>query len=259
MKITKILAVIAFLFSSFQLSAWGYKAHYVIAEIAEQNLTPTAKAKVNDMLNGKKMAYWADWLDKVRSDNTYDFTSTWHYANVDSGYTYETMTKAATGDVVTASDLAIKMIQSQTENDSVKTMYLKFLIHLIGDLHCPMHAGRATDRGGNQHRVTWFGNETNLHRLWDSQVIEAAREWSYSEWADHLIAGTTTSNIAQMQSGTPTEWFSQTVKIADYVYNATPQDQNHSFKYVFENLHIVEKQLTLAGYRLAYVLNTLFN
>jgi hypothetical protein len=165
MKIVKILSSIIFLLLTFQLSAWGFKAHYAIAEIAERNLTPNAKAKVDDMLDGKKMVYWADWMDKVRSDSTYDFTATWHYANVDSGQTYESMPRVETGDVVIATELAIEMIQSNTENDSIKTLYLKFLIHLIGDLHCPMHAGRATDRGGNQYPVTWFGRETNLHSL----------------------------------------------------------------------------------------------
>jgi len=255
----KTLLTITFLLLTLQLSAWGFKAHYVIAEMAEQNLTPKAKAKVDDMLDGKKMVYWADWMDKVRSDNTYDFTATWHFANVDSGQTYESMPKVETGDVVTATELAITMIQSNTESDSIKTMYLKFLIHLIGDLHCPMHAGRSTDLGGNRHPVTWFGNETNLHRLWDSQLLESARQWSYSEWADNLMAGITTTDIAQMQQGTPREWFSETAKIADFIYKNTPQNQNHSYKYIYENSHILEEQLTLAGYRLAYILNMIFD
>jgi hypothetical protein len=259
MNITKkILSAILFLVLTSQLSAWGYKAHYVIAEIAERNLTPNAKAKVDDMLKGRKMVYWADWMDKVRSDSTYDFVRTWHFANVDSGYTYETMPKMETGDVVTATELALKMIQSKTENDSVKTMYLKFLIHLIADLHCPVHAGRSTDRGGNLHTLSWFGRPTELHTLWDEQILDAARIWSYSEWADNLIAGTTAADIAQMQRGAPKEWFNETVLITKHIYSVTPKDQNFSFRYVYQNSHIVEQQLTLGGYRLAYVLNSIF-
>jgi hypothetical protein len=259
MKIVKILSLAVFVFLSLQLFAWGYKAHYVIAEIAEQNLTPKAKTKVDELLNGKKMVYWADWMDKIRSDSTYDFTRTWHYANVDSGYTYETMPKLETGDVVVATDLAIEVIKSKTQNDSIKAMYLKFLIHLVGDIHCPVHAGRATDRGANRHHIIWFGEETNLHSMWDSQFIGAARVWSYSEWAANLMAGIASVDIAQMQRGTPTEWFGETVSIADYVYKVSPQGQNYSYAYIYRHSHVLEQQLTLAGYRLAYVLNTIFN
>ena len=165
MKITKNLSPIIFSILTLQLSAWGSKGHDIIAEIADRNLTPTAKAEVTRLLNGKTMVYYAVWMDNIRSDSTYDFTSTWHYANVDSGQTYETMPRVETGDVVTATDLSIQKITSRTATDSVKGMYLKFLIHLVADLHCPMHAGRATDRGGNRHSITWFGSQTNLHSL----------------------------------------------------------------------------------------------
>jgi hypothetical protein len=256
----KISILVVGLFLTTQLSAWGYKGHYIIAEIAERSLSPETKAQVNQLLNGRKMTYWADWMDKVRSDSTYDFTRTWHFANVDSGQTYESMLKVETGDVVTATKLAIEMVQSKAENDSIRTMYLKFLIHLVGDLHCPVHAGRATDRGGNLHRISWFGRETNLHVLWDGQIIESARDGSsYTEWADNLMAGVTAERIAEIQNGTILDWFNQTVKTAAYIYSVTPQNQNFSYQYIYANDFILEEQLTLAGYRLAYVLNTIFN
>ena len=125
----KILSSILFLILTLQLSAWGGRAHDVIAQIAEKNLTPNARAEVARLLNGRSMVYYAMWMDNIRSDSTYNFTATWHYANVDSGQTYESMPKVETGDVLTATDLAIQKITSKTENDSIKTMYLKFLIH----------------------------------------------------------------------------------------------------------------------------------
>jgi hypothetical protein len=152
----------------------------------------------------------------------------------------------------------MEKLKSQTVCDSVRTMYLKFLIHLVGDLHCPMHAGRSTDRGGNLHLVNWFGRETNLHSLWDSHFMESARRWSYTEWADNLMAGVTQEQIAEMKQGTPTEWFGETVKKADYVYNVTPKGVIRGYHYIYHYTHILETQLTLAGYRLAYILNTIF-
>jgi len=269
MKITKILSPIALLLLTFQLSGWGSKAHDIIAHIAEQNLTPKAQSEVTRLLNGRTMVYYAMWMDNIRSDSRFDFTSTWHFANVDSGYTYATMPKAETGDVITATDLSWQKLTSKTENDSIKKLYLKFMIHLIGEIHCPVHAGRKTDRGGNDFPVIWFGEQTNLHSLWDSRFLERARSWSYTEWAANLTSNLTSADIAQMQRGTHRDWFDETVVIASYVYKHTPRNQNLRFSYIHGKknilgreqtfLNILEQQLILGGYRLAYVLNTIFD
>jgi hypothetical protein len=258
MEIIKRLFQITLLFLPLQLSAWGGKAHDIIAYIAGQNLTPKARAEVSRLLNGKTMVYYAMWMDNIRSDSMYDFTSTWHYANVDSGYTYASMPKVETCDVLTATELAIRNITSETSTDSIKTMYMKFLIHLIGEIHSPMHAGRATDRGGNDYPVIWFRDTINLHSLWDSHLLERTRGWSYTEWAVNLTADKTPTDIARMQQGTPTEWFTETVTLADLVYKNTPQNQNLGFQYIYQHSQMLEQQLALGGYRLAYLLNMIF-
>jgi hypothetical protein len=255
----KLLLSIVFLFLTLQLSAWGGKAHDIIAHIAEQNLTPTAKAEVARLLNGRSMVYYAMWMDNIRSDGRFDFTATWHYANVDSGKTYATMPRVETGDVLTATDLSLQKIKSETENDSIRSMYLKFLIHLIGEIHCPMHAGRSTDRGGNDYHVIWFGDTINLHSLWDTNLLERTRRWSYTEWATNLTTGLSRADIDPMQRGTPYEWFDETVVLADYVYRHTPQNRNLRFDYIYKFSPVLERQLTLGGFRLAYILNTIFN
>ncbi len=259
MKTLKILFIAIFIFSIHQLSAWGNKGHYIVAKIAEQNLTLNAKTKIDQLLKGKKMVYYAEWMDNLRNDSIYDFTKTWHYANVDSGQTYASMPKIPTGDVITAADLALEKITSQTENDSIKELYLKLLIHIIGDLHCPMHAGRLSDRGGNQYPIIWFNRTINLHGLWDTQIIESARSWSYTEWATNLMAGQTHATIAVMQKGTPKEWFIETAATTDFIYKNTPQNVKLGYKYLYDYSYILEQQLTLGGYRLAYLLNTIFN
>ena len=255
----RICFSIALLFLPLQLFAWGGKAHDIIAYIAGQNLTPKTKTEVARLLKGETLVYYAMWLDNIRSDTTYNYTATWHYANVDEEQTYETMPKAETGDVLTATGLAMQKITSKTENDSIKAMYLKFLIHLIGEIHCPMHAGRATDRGGNDYPVIWFRDTINLHSLWDSHLLERARSWSYTEWAVNLTASVAPTDISRIQRETPKEWFAETVALADYVYKNTPQNQNLGFRYIYENSHILEQQLRYGGYRLAYVLNTIFD
>jgi hypothetical protein len=268
MKITKILLPIAFLLLTLQLSAWGGLAHNTIAHIAQQNLTQEAEAEVARLLNGRTMVYYAMWMDNARSLPEFDFMRTWHWANVDSGFTYETMPQYPSGDVITATELAIHKLTSAAYCDSTKRVFLKILIHTIGEIHCPMHAGRSTDRGGNDHPIIWFGQPSNLHRLWDGQILDRARSWSYTEWARNLTAHVTVSDIAEMQRGTPRDWFGETVVFAHYIYKHTPQNENLSFSYIHGMriidgqrrtfLSVAEQQLTAGGYRLAYVLNTMF-
>lgn len=126
---------------------------------------------------------------------------------------------------------------------------------MIGDLHCPMHAGRLSDRGGNRHPVLWFNRNTNLHSVWDSQIIESARNWSYEEWAKNLMNGQTSSAIKQLQAGTPAAWFDETVKTAAFLYENTPLNAKLDYLYLYQYSAILEQQLIRGGYRLAAILN----
>ena len=84
--------------------AWGPKGHDVVAYIAECNLTPEAAEKIDKILGGASMVYWANLLHSSNHTPEYAYTATWHYANVDGGFTYETMTKNPDGDIVEAID-----------------------------------------------------------------------------------------------------------------------------------------------------------
>ena len=239
--------------------AWGRKGHDVIAGIAETHLTKKAKKQVRELLEGKTMIYYSSWMDEIRGDSIYQFTTTWHYANVDEGKTYETMIKHPDGDVVTATLLSIKMLKDKTQSDSIRSMYLKFLIHLIGDLHCPMHAGRATDLGGNLYPVTWRNQETNLHRLWDSPIVDAAKTWSYLEWCINIDLGINKKQKKTIAAGDPLSWFNETVAIAKDVYENSPKNGTIPSDYVRNYTPVIEKQFLYAGHRLAYLLNDIFD
>ncbi|MDR0287359.1 MAG: S1/P1 nuclease, partial [Clostridiales bacterium] len=193
---------------------WGSKGHYIIAGIAEAHLSRKAKKEVHKLLDGHAMAYYSAWMDEIRSDSTYAFTSTWHYANVDEGKTYETMDKEPKGDVITATILSINQIKDKNLPDSVRSLYLKFLIHLMGDMHCPMHAGRLTDRGGNDVPIKWKGTNTNLHSYWDSAVIEDARNWTSIEWVIYIDIAMNKKQRQAIQGGEPLDWFVDTVAYA---------------------------------------------
>ena len=248
--------------------AWGPKGHDVVAAIAEQHLTPKAKKKISKLLEGKSIVYYSSWMDSIQNspywEDGYDKTKTWHYANVDKGLTYETMPKNENGDVVRGLEMLTKEMTENYDNltDSMRVDYLKMIVHMVGDLHCPMHAGRLSDRGGNNTKVMWFRNEISLHSLWDSRIIDSARQWSYSEWRDQLDR-TSKKYKKDIMSGTYEEWFTTTVaeaaKLYDYVESTGEIVPMLSYQYVYDFTPLLEQQLLHGGYRLAYVLNEIFD
>lgn len=237
--------------------AWGLKGHDVVALIGEKHLTPRAKAAVWKLLQGHQPVYYANWLDNVRNDPKYAESVTWHYTNVDEGQTYATMHKPAGGDILDGIRFATAKLKDKQSNDSVKTQYLKYLIHLIGDLHCPMHAGRASDLGGNKRSMKWMGQNTNLHKVWDEYLPEKAHNWSATEW----VQFTDLPNPKEARSwaqGTPEIWLQETLKLAQEVYQDSPEGANLSWDYLHQYSPLVEKQFLKGGYRLAAVLNEIF-
>ena len=245
---------------------WGATGHDVVAAIAEQHLTPKAKRKINKLLDGKSIVYYSSWMDNIQNspywENGYNKTKTWHYGNVDKGLTYQTMTKNPDGDVVTGLEMLTKEMTENYNNltDSMKVDYLKMIVHMVGDLHCPMHAGRLSDRGGNGTKVKWFGQNTSLHSVWDSKMIDSARKWHYSEWAEQLDR-TARKYKKNIRKGSYEEWFNETVENAASLYDyveALGDTPNLSYQFVYDFSPLLEKQLLNGGYRLAYVLNTIF-
>lgn len=261
------ILIIIMLINCIPTYGWGAKGHDIVTAIAEQNLTRKAKKEISKLLGGKSIIYYSSWMDNIQNSpywkDGYYKTKTWHYANVDKGFTYETMQKNEYGDVVTALEHLTNEMTVNYDNltDSMKVDYLKMIVHMVGDLHCPMHAGRLSDRGGNQCKVMWFREETNLHSVWDSRIIESARKWSYSEWCEHLDR-TSRKYKKSVMRGTYQEWFVQTVdgaaRIYDYVESSETMVPVLSYQFVYDFSPLLEEQLLLAGYRLAYVLNNIF-
>lgn len=249
---------IVLLFSTTTVFGWGSKGHDIIAHIAQTHLTTKAQKAVTAALDGHKMTYYATWLDNVRNLPEYSATKTWHYANVDEGESYKTMARNPKGDVYTALSEVITTLKSGNANDSVNKLYIKILIHLVGDMHCPMHTGRLTDLGGNRFQIEWFGRKTDLHSIWDENLVEASRKWSYSEWQQNIDIADE-KQIAQMAQGTPLDWLNQTVDIGKEIYLHTQQGQNCQYDYIMYGFPIIEQQFLRAGYRLATLLNQIYN
>ena len=236
---------------------WGQKGHDVTAYIAECNLAPEAAQAIDRVLDGHSPVYYANWLDNASHTPEYAYTQTWHYANIDAGYTFETMPREPKGDVVKAVTELVEQLKNGGLSREKEAEALKMLIHLVGDLHCPMHAGHKSDLGGNTIPVTAFGKATNLHSVWDTTLPESAHNWSYTEWQSQ-IDRVSEDEVMLIESGSPEEWFLETADLCASIYAETPEGSKISYDYVAKFAPVVEQQFLKGGYRLAKLLNEIY-
>lgn len=204
------------------------------------------------------MVYVANWMDNASHTDEYDYTKTWHYVNVDHEEgSYARSKKEDKGDVVTAVNDIVKSLKCDQLTPEQERVKLMMLIHLVGDMHCPMHAGHKSDRGGNGTKVKYFGKQEKLHSVWDSQIVESVHRWSYTEWQREIdrIDRKTEKRIMQ---GTPNNWIEECVLLADDVYTRSAKGGNLSYDYVAHYTPIVELQLLKGGIRLAKILEEIY-
>lgn len=260
----RIKNVFLFLFiSSVSVNAfaWGPTGHRVVAQVADAYLTPKARLAVKKILGTESMAMASNWPDFIKSDSTMNYLSAWHYINVKPGMNYadfKTHLKEDTlTDAYTKLNFLIKELKKKNLGADKKKMYLRLLIHIVGDIHQPMHVSHAEDMGGNKIKVMWFNEPANLHSVWDDKLVEF-QKLSYTEYTAS-INHTTASTRRAWQTQPVTEWFYESYQLADKIYSGITQpDQRLSYRYNFEYVDILNQQLLKGGVRLAGLLNELF-
>lgn len=234
---------------------WGQKGHDTVAYIAECNLSPEAKAAAEELLDGKSIVYYSNWLDNASHTPEYAYSKTWHYKNVDAGVSYEDAPVNEKGDIVTALNQQISVLGDTTKSRDERALALKMVVHLLGDIHQPMHLGHASDLGGNRTEVRYFKNPRNLHSVWDSSLVESAHKWSYTEWQQQIDRASDAEKAAITALASPEEWARETLGIATVVYEQTPEDYNIEYDYIARWTPVIEQQFLRGGLRLASVLN----
>ena len=257
MKTEKILLLLISITLSFQAFSWGQTGHRVTAAIAEHYLTPQAQKAVNELLINEDMAEASTYFDEMKSNQSEFWQKTasrWHYVNVHKGKTYEQEGAPSEGDAVTALKMYSKLIKDPKSSFEDKQLALKFIIHIIGDLHQPFHTGVSEDHGGNKIKVNFFWKDSTLHRVWDEDLIDR-QLLSYSEWTDWLCKKITDKQIKQWQTTDPTVWIAEGVKLRLGLY---PEKDKLSWNFQYKNLPIVKQRLEQAGVRIAFYLNELF-
>lgn len=243
--------------------AWGTTGHRVVAEIAQRHLSKKAIKGVKELIGDERLAYWANWPDFIKSDttHTWDKASKWHYVdlpgNIDKETFNQDLEQLHGENLFTQITAMVTQLKDKSLPLEKRKNALSFLIHLIGDLHQPLHVGRDEDQGGNKITVYWFEKKTNLHSLWDSGLIDS-EQYSYTEFATVLDVANK-EQVNTWQQSSLKDWFYESHVLADKVYSLTPPDSKLSYKYVYVFQHDLEMQLLKAGVRLAQVLNEAFN
>jgi len=235
---------------------WGMIGHRVIGELAQKNLTKQAATRIDQVLGHVDVAMVANWGDFVRSDDNFKGCEVWHYKDIVAGLSREDFNK----EVVTKNngELVFHVLQliADLKKDPNNEENLKMLIHLIGDMHMPLHMGNTEDKGGNTQRLKWFGRDISLHSLWDDALIDY-QKLSYTEYADYLAKKSTDTKLTFTRSMV-LDWAWDTYQIAPKVYESVSETSN-AYRYNFLYISLVESRLTFAGERLAAVLNYLYD
>lgn len=250
---------------SFSLGAmaWGQKGHDTTCAIAQQYITPKTSQRIAEILDGRSIVYWSNWLDNAVHSPEYEYAKTWHYKNIDADQRYEDVPPCESGDVVTALTTLVAQLKGyeaapSSETKEEEALALKMLVHLMGDLHQPMHMGRGTDAGGNRIMVKFFNRDLNLHTVWDTNLVESAHAWSHTEWVEE-IGHTTPEAYATIAAGTIDDWGRDTYHLSQSVYDDSPEGCRISYDYVAKWAPTVEMQFLKGGIRLATLLNYIFN
>ena len=202
------------------LLAWGQTGHRSIAEIAERNMRPEKVRKAHALLDGHDLAFASTWADEIRSDpKNFGHSFGWHYttwpesdADFDAGDE-----NGDTGLLLSQIDAQLAVLTNPTASDSDRSQALKFVIHLLGDVHQPLHVGNTGDKGGNACRVTWHGRNSNLHTVWDSEMIDKS-QLSYTELADFASQGRSKRQTASWRTGTLQSWAQESKQLRSRIY-----------------------------------------
>jgi S1/P1 Nuclease len=239
---------------------WGEEGHRLVVRIAETLMTPAARAQVQaTLMPGESLEDLASWADEIRQSQPQ--TANWHFVDIPLDSTGLDMNRdCAGGDCVIAQ---ITNFQTAWVNPTASAQSrreaLLFLVHFVGDLHQPLHCENNNDRGGNDVPVSFLGNSTNLHALWDSGLLRSM------PGEDQLFAtlsqAITADQVTAWSSGTVEQWAGESFQAAKgTVYALLPtveKGQPVPLGQLYEQMvePLFEQQLEKAGVRLAAILN----
>jgi hypothetical protein len=249
----KILFVFFILSISLSAYSWGERGHKIVALIAKKCLEKRIIDSVQFYLGRMSFKEASVWMDVVRQDNTYNYMKPWHYINIERQAVY---VKSEEENVVNELEKVISALKNKKAlSKSEIALNLRILFHLVGDLHQPLHAGYGEDKGGNEIDVDFLGEPSNLHKVWDTEIIEKKK----IRLKDCFVMANamTVEEKKSCQKIDVVLWMNESRELLPGVYSF--EKRIISRDYIEKNETIIEKQLVKAGIRLATVLYQTFN
>ena len=257
-------------------SAWGELGHRLVGQLAQPLLTPRAAAGIAELLHGEPdptLAGIANWADTMRASEPERFkaTSRWHYINFSPGSCrFDATRDCADGAcVVGAIETQRRILADRRQSIEARRDALKFIVHLVGDVHQPLHAGNRPDRGGNDFPILLRTGippeeyarehykdgvmETQLHSVWDHYVLASAGLMP-TEYAARLAPSV---RLPWTSQGGPRAWAAESCRLIDRdsIY---PPDHDLDQRYLDAMRPLAERRVRQAAGRLAQLLNAVF-
>lgn len=252
-----ISAIILVFTSSLFCFGFGKVGHATVAQIAENHLTPKAKANIAKYIGGVSITQIASWMDSVRRTPEYKFTDPWHVVSIDSlgKIRYERATAELPKEIDKLSNGRYKSL-----SDSAVSVGIKLIVHMTGDMHCPSHS--RFDMLPQKAKFKFNDNQIGFHKFFDVNIIELAYpDFGYIEYAKQLDV-LLPSEIKELQQGTVQEWAQANSVIMEPLYDLLPDgaifEGDDAEKWIKYFINIEDRQLQLGGYRLASILNFIF-
>lgn len=234
---------------------WGKIGHRVVGQVAYEHLTKKARKNIQAVLGSEQLGMVGNYMDLIRSNSDYDHMSPWHYCTIPDGQTYADITTPEEGDVVKTIDRLVSELKSKKFTDEDELFALKCLVHLVADMHQPLHVGKPGDKGGNDVRLRFMWERSNLHRVWDSGLVDH-QQLSFTEYTN-LINNPSAEDVNKWQSEGLDVWIKEAIELRPQVYNI-PADSNLTWRYNYDNISTVNDRLLKAGVRLAGILNEIY-
>jgi len=247
--------MLSFLLCS-QVYAWGKIGHRIVGGIADKHITVKTKRALKKILGADSLAEMSTWPDLMRSNKGWRYASSWHYVSIPDAMDYYSSPKRDTGDIVRAMMYMEDILKNKKSSDEHKRWAVNWMIHLVGDIHQPLHAGRSDDRGGNDTKVTWFGTPTNLHKVWDEHMIQL-EELSYTEYID-FIHHPTRKEVKAWKLATYVDWTHESMEIRKGIYNFG-EGKYGAYDYSYQHKATMHRRMVMGGVRLGNIFNSIFD
>lgn len=259
-KLTTVVAIGLLAYLPIQANAWGMIGHRVVGEIADSYLKAKTRKAIQGILGHETLAMSANWGDFIKSDSTYNYMYNWHFVNLPSGLdkpaVFNILETEKTPNLYNKINDMIAVLKKTSSTAEEKKLALRMLVHMSGDLVQPMHVARKEDLGGNKLYVLWFNEKSNLHRVWDEQLIEY-QQLSYTEYAK-AINHPSAIQLYNWQNASLQDCVYESYLVCSKLYDKTKPDSKLSYRYNFEWVDTLNEQLLKGGVRLAKVLNDIY-